>query len=30
MADIYGPRQDPDGEAGVITIFGAPSRRAIP
>jgi UDP-glucose 4-epimerase len=21
MANVYGPRQDPDGEAGVITIF---------
>jgi UDP-glucose 4-epimerase len=30
MANIYGPRQDPDGEAGVITIFGASSWRAIP
>jgi UDP-glucose 4-epimerase len=25
MANVYGPRQDPEGEAGVITIF----RRAI-
>jgi UDP-glucose 4-epimerase len=23
LANVYGPRQDPDGEAGVITIFCA-------
>ena len=23
LANVYGPRQDPHGEAGVVSIFGA-------
>jgi UDP-glucose 4-epimerase len=23
LANVYGPRQDPDGEAGVVTLFGS-------
>jgi UDP-glucose 4-epimerase len=30
LANIYGPRQDPDGEAGVISIFGKRMLRGEP
>jgi UDP-glucose 4-epimerase len=30
MANVYGPRQDPDGEAGVVAIFAAASAARSP
>jgi UDP-glucose 4-epimerase len=30
MANVYGPRQDPDGEAGVVAIFAAAAAAGTP
>jgi UDP-glucose 4-epimerase len=30
MANVYGPRQDPDGEAGVVAIFAAAAAAGSP
>lgn len=30
LGNVYGPRQDPDGEAGVVAIFGKKMLRAEP
>jgi UDP-glucose 4-epimerase len=30
MANVYGPRQDPDGEAGVVAIFAAAAATGSP
>jgi len=30
LANVYGPRQDPDGEAGVVAIFAASLLRQVP
>ena len=29
MANVYGPRQDPDGEAGVVAIFAAAAAAGV-
>jgi UDP-glucose 4-epimerase len=30
MANVYGPRQDPDGEAGVVAIFAGAAAAGVP
>ena len=30
LSNVYGPRQDPNGEAGVVAIFGLPMLRGAP